>query len=223
MRRFSACDRWLLRRSCTPTRTPRGDGTDAPTTALALHRRPLTQRRARYGRRSGAPRSFRGGGRGRCGSAPGGLQRQQGGADDRRVGRDDRAEARRSSAARRAPTASRRRAFGACSRPPPSTTSTGLVAGADLAAAWRGRTPGSRRPAGRARAAATASSAAASTTTGASSTRRCSASRPGASRSPDASGSAKPNAAGTDALQDRARTTPVGRPRAAPSAARPRS
>ena len=30
MRRFGACDRWLLRRSCTHPRPPRGDGTDAP-------------------------------------------------------------------------------------------------------------------------------------------------------------------------------------------------
>ena len=30
MRRFGACDRWLLRRSCTHPRLPRGDGTDAP-------------------------------------------------------------------------------------------------------------------------------------------------------------------------------------------------
>src|SRR4051812_45627520 len=43
MKRFGACDRWLLRRSCTHLSLPRGDGTNA------LHRPSFRRSRAVHG------------------------------------------------------------------------------------------------------------------------------------------------------------------------------
>ena len=42
MSRFGACDSWLLRRSCTYPRLPRGDGTNAPSRRVEVRSRPAT-------------------------------------------------------------------------------------------------------------------------------------------------------------------------------------